>query len=260
MMEENNRKGPGIFYAVVGVATLVVAIIGATFAYFSATVDSSATPITGETIDLSTEALSVKAEKVSFDGAKAANPGLVPADMDDISTNLAKSVDGALKAKCEDANGNYTGCHVWRITVNSKQAVTAASVELALSVDTTSNDNWSYAVFTGEESLNETKTTGFTNVAMLASTPNAIGKIGTATAPLKLELNQGLGLSAGTVEGTPSKVVYLMVYLANTDNPQNNASDVENGGTDETATYTGTVTLNAAGEGGEVKATFTATA
>ena len=37
-MEENNRKGPGVFYAVVGVATLVVAIIGATFAYFTATV------------------------------------------------------------------------------------------------------------------------------------------------------------------------------------------------------------------------------
>lgn len=36
-MGEENRKGPGIFYAVIGVATLVVAIIGATFAYFTAT-------------------------------------------------------------------------------------------------------------------------------------------------------------------------------------------------------------------------------
>ena len=42
-MDENNRKGPGIFYAVVGVATLVVAIIGATFAYFSAS-KSAAVP------------------------------------------------------------------------------------------------------------------------------------------------------------------------------------------------------------------------
>ena len=33
-MENNN--GRGIFYGVIGVATLVVAIIGATFAYFSA--------------------------------------------------------------------------------------------------------------------------------------------------------------------------------------------------------------------------------
>ena len=42
-MDENNRKGPGIFYAVVGVATLVVAIIGATFAYFSATATNNDT-------------------------------------------------------------------------------------------------------------------------------------------------------------------------------------------------------------------------
>ena len=35
-MENNN--GRGIFYGVIGVATLVVAIIGATFAYFSASV------------------------------------------------------------------------------------------------------------------------------------------------------------------------------------------------------------------------------
>ena len=44
-----NRKGSGIFLGVVSVATLVVAIIGATFAYFSASVSSnegaiSATP------------------------------------------------------------------------------------------------------------------------------------------------------------------------------------------------------------------------
>ena len=31
-----NKNGQGIFYGVIGVATLVVAIIGATFAYFSA--------------------------------------------------------------------------------------------------------------------------------------------------------------------------------------------------------------------------------
>ena len=31
-----NKSGQGIFYGVIGVATLVVAIIGATFAYFSA--------------------------------------------------------------------------------------------------------------------------------------------------------------------------------------------------------------------------------
>jgi len=38
---ENNRKGNGIFLGIVSVATLVVAIIGATFAYFSASTQSN---------------------------------------------------------------------------------------------------------------------------------------------------------------------------------------------------------------------------
>ena len=38
---ENNNNGRGIFYGVIGVATLVVAVIGATFAYFSASISSA---------------------------------------------------------------------------------------------------------------------------------------------------------------------------------------------------------------------------
>ena len=52
MNEENNRKGPGVFYAVVGVATLVVAIIGATFAYFSAQASTKDGDISGGTSDV----------------------------------------------------------------------------------------------------------------------------------------------------------------------------------------------------------------
>lgn len=38
---ENKNNGKGIFYGVIGVATLIVAIIGATFAYFTATAGSN---------------------------------------------------------------------------------------------------------------------------------------------------------------------------------------------------------------------------
>ena len=49
-MENNNRNnGRGIFYGVIGVATLVVAIIGATFAYFSASVTGINNMETGST-------------------------------------------------------------------------------------------------------------------------------------------------------------------------------------------------------------------
>lgn len=39
----NDNKGQTIFLSVIGIATLLVAIVGATFAWFSATVDDSAT-------------------------------------------------------------------------------------------------------------------------------------------------------------------------------------------------------------------------
>ena len=39
MNERNNGKG--VFYGVIGVATLVVAIIGATFAYFTASASNN---------------------------------------------------------------------------------------------------------------------------------------------------------------------------------------------------------------------------
>ena len=51
-MKEQKNNGRGIFYGVIGVATLVVAIIGATFAYFTATA-TNATNITGNMASVS---------------------------------------------------------------------------------------------------------------------------------------------------------------------------------------------------------------
>ena len=76
---ENNGKG--IFYGVIGVATLIVAIIGATFAYFSATVSGNGSDITGTTLNVSGTALSLEVNKVTFSGTTAPSNDLVPADM-----------------------------------------------------------------------------------------------------------------------------------------------------------------------------------
>ena len=64
---EENRKGTGVFYAVVGVATLVVAIIGATFAYFSASATNDS-DVTGTTA--SGASLAIAISKVSAAGTE----------------------------------------------------------------------------------------------------------------------------------------------------------------------------------------------
>ena len=124
-MEENNRKGPGVFYAVVGVATLVVAIIGATFAYFSAQATASGSDITGGTNNDLASALSVTVTRVNQTPKTVASIDLVPANID----GKLESVNNAVKANCE-ANG-YTGCHLYKIEAQSTQTVANASIILS---------------------------------------------------------------------------------------------------------------------------------
>ena len=105
-MEENNRKGSGVFYAVVGVATLVVAIIGATFAFFSASATNDS-DVTGTTATGAN--LSLTVTRVS-DTATATN--MVP--MND--TDLQKGVTGEGGKSCVDKNGN-TVCQVYKVNI-----------------------------------------------------------------------------------------------------------------------------------------------
>ena len=78
-----NKNGQGIFYGVIGVATLVVAIIGATFAYFSAAGSVNyAQNIAGGTNDQLSGALSATVEKIDLQTASGvASDNLVPTNL-----------------------------------------------------------------------------------------------------------------------------------------------------------------------------------
>ena len=266
-MEENNRKGPGIFYAVVGVATLVVAIIGATFAFFSASANAGdgSEDIEGGTNNALANALELNVYKLDWtDKGGAASNDLVPADFGGTTGTAGtprdlkiQEVQGALNAKCV-ADG-YTGCHLWKIEATAAQTVDEANILLNLSVDADVPDNWRYAVFTatgdtvvGDVTDPKLTVTGFSSVA---------GAQGTLkTAVTNLDIHNGAKMTQGTVTTDPdtgvitkvdavSNYYYLLVYLANIESSQNET-------TSETGTYEGTVTLQAMG--GEVKATFQA--
>ena len=129
---ENNGKG--IFYGVIGVATLIVAIIGATFAYFTATASNSTT-IQGNAASVG---LNLTVEKVS-DGTK----GLVP----QLGTALTSAMKGVDKQptgndSCIDANGN-TVCQVYKITVqNTGTAESKLNGTLDLTKGSITNLKW----------------------------------------------------------------------------------------------------------------------
>lgn len=226
---ENNGKG--IFYGVIGVATLIVAIIGATFAYFTAT-NTNAGTIAGTAatagLDLSVTAV---------DGyTSTTNPNLVP--------QLTSTIGTASSAtnKCVDGNGN-TVCKVYEVTVGNKgtSAVTIAGT-ITFSGGTYANLKWGKA----------NEVTGFT------ATNSAYTALGTSPDTdilVDLKATGTVGTTQLTSTGTSGSTYtfYIIVYIAETTGEQN---------TTDTGTFQGTVTFNSASADGTatsgVTSTFTA--
>ena len=255
-----NRNGRGIFLGVVSVATLIVAIIGATFAYFSASISSNNGEISGSTLDLSDSALSLSVTKLTTEQLGGSLPtnmqNLVPAVLIETQPGYA----AAVTQHCE--NAGYTGCHVYEIDVNSANALDSATLLASLTLTgagtgTKVDTNWSYALLQKASADIHTP---------VATSPYA--------APTLTQLKTGKDAAAEPAAATVHRFAsgatqelvtegltsghtyyYLVVYLLNTSGSQNNVAGDGSPVTDETGAYSGIVTLKAAG--GQVKATFT---
>lgn len=122
-MENNNNNGRGIFYGVIGVATLVVAVIGATFAYFSASISSDNNAIAAGSTTLALDFSQV------ITGIKS---NLIPVDetMDSFATGGYVGID---PTDCIDDNGNEF-CSVYQLTVTNPSETTAQQVYARIDV------------------------------------------------------------------------------------------------------------------------------
>ena len=252
-----NKNGQGIFLGVVGVATLVVAIIGATFAFFSAQAQSGANDLKGGTLDIASSALKLEVKRVKFTDAASNNENLVPADfgasVDSTKGNSATAtgIGYALSHKCQ--TGSYTGCHVYRISAIAGDDLADVSLNLTtLTVTTAAGDgtktDWKYALFTASETA-----TGEGSAATYALSSPALVNVTNAQGAFDLPASVNMH-TAGTLTKDQEQVYYLIVYLNNETSSQNTPSDANNG----TGTYQGSVTLKV-GQG-EVNATFTSAA
>lgn len=241
-MREENKKGSNTLYAAIGVATLIVAIIGATFAYFSASATSTGDAITGQTDNDLASALSLTVEKVAFENANATSANLVP-------TNLEATLNGvnsAVTSKC--VSNGYTGCHLYKITALSTKDLANASVRLtALNVDAKDTASWKYIIYKNDGSSNsatELVAGGASDFATFNTTYVGPDKNG-------FDMNANGAISANT-----PAYYYLMIYLANKADNVQNPSDKENEHSG-TGTYNGTVSMDVLG--GKVVATFSNT-
>lgn len=118
-MDMENKRGSGIFLGVVAVATLIVAIIGATFAYFSITAQSDAGAVNLTAYEFNAS-LSVRqvwpATAETFKGLIPLNPtGAVTGyTTGDNGTNLLYAINEA-EHRCVDTAG-YQVCAVYELT------------------------------------------------------------------------------------------------------------------------------------------------
>ncbi len=131
--KEEKKKGFVFFYVVIGVATLIIAIIGASFAYFSANAvpGDDSDPIEGYAAKAG---LSLKITRLST----GATGGLIPLNTGDLQKAVTGTPAGS-PVQCVDDNGN-TVCQIYSIEVTNgdstkSYAATAVNGTLDLQPD-----------------------------------------------------------------------------------------------------------------------------
>lgn len=241
-----NKKGQGIFLGVVGVATLVVAIIGATFAYFSASTTGGAGEIQGQTLG-GTEggALQLAVSKISWDETGASSNDLVPTNLS--STTFQNAVTNKCVAEAgEGDTTKYTGCHFYRIVATAGSDIASANLKLTeFKLDNvTVKSDWNYALFETSDAKDATTYTLGNPVSAATGTGEVVKVAG--------DTNAKAVFSSTAMTKNVSKVYYMLVYVANDGAVQNDGKE-----NDATGSYTGEFTLEAAG-GSKAQATFTA--
>ena len=116
-----NRKASGIFLGVVSVATLIVAIIGATFAYFSVSVTGDSTVNVGAYEFSATMSISQIYPRTATDGIIPMNASTA-LTFDGVqegvnNTNLLYAINSA-ENRCIDSNGHQV-CAVYKVVINN---------------------------------------------------------------------------------------------------------------------------------------------
>ena len=239
---ENNGKG--IFYGVIGVATLIVAIIGATFAYFSAQEENTET-VRGTaaqakislTVEKLTEITTTTVEPEGEEGepttTTTTNYGVMVPQLDAYINDAVAGSDEY--GSCIDTTGNVV-CQVYKITVrNDGNAVANLNGFITLTAVTDGAiTNLKWAVKAAE-------TDNFGEGSYAISTENANNIEGNNT------IGSDLLASNLILEKETEEDYYVVVWISETGAAQ---EDYDHG------SFTGTVTFNSA-SGTGLTSTFT---
>lgn len=235
-----NKKGSGIFLGVVSVATLVVAIIGATFAYFSASASSNEGAIGATAYEFNVKVTNIK---MIQPGNVDNLGGIIP-----MNVNTQVSGKGMLlyalndaAQKCVDSN-NYQVCALYEATLSNGGS---KAVTLNLAVKTDTNEAGS-----GGEAFSDL-TFQALNGTTDAYTLNGDAKTLMTTAGQSVDIT---GVTVNIPEKTTDYKHYFVVYLNEPRNEEN--TDEKDQSKQMGAKYTGSLVYTTSQGGNTLTGTF----
>lgn len=235
-----NSKGRGIFLGVVSVATLIVAIIGATFAWFSASVSS------GEN-DVNLTAYQFDADltvKRVFPTDENASKKIIPFVPDKVlregQGNETNNMNYALNEatdKCVDSSG-YLVCSLYKITVTNNGSDAIELDGTVTTIETTPTETGTTLTANGDLkaqiiSYADGKYTYTHNLSKALALPNTVSGSG------KLIMDPAT-LTVGATSGANTAEIYVLVWLNDS---------AENQSTMMGASYKGQFIFSAVGMG-----------
>ena len=240
-----NRKGSGIFLGIVSIATLIVAIIGATFAYFSATTVSNEDAVNLTAYEFK---LSLSVNPVYPEGASSLIPlnptTVIPNAPENNNTNLLYALNEATKP-CIDDNGLQV-CALYEVIIENRAV---NSIVLSGQLKTKSN------VASAEEGREPFSNLTYQAVSGSASSKTL--KLEGAPVTIKAEVDQTIDIADVRVEGATigedDEIIpgegrtYVLIYL----------NDHEDQSKEMGASFTGQLIYSSKdGSGNELTGTF----
>ncbi len=211
-----NSKGRGIFLGVVSVATLIVAIIGATFAWFSASVGSGKNDVNLTAYQFDAE---LTVDRV-FPTAENASKKIIPFVPDkvlregqgDQTNNMNYALNEATN-KCVDSSG-YLVCSLYKITVTNNGSDAIELDGTVTTIETTPTETGTTLTANGDLkaqiiSYAEGKYTYTHNLSKALALPNTVKGSG------KLIMDPAT-LTVGATPGANTAELYVLVWLNDT--------------------------------------------
>ncbi|CDE95005.1 unknown [Clostridium sp. CAG:914] len=244
-----NSKGRGIFLGVVSVATLIVAIIGATFAWFSASVNSGENDVNLTAYQFDAE---LTVDRVFPTTDENASKKIIPFVPDKVlregQGNETNNMNYALNEatdKCVDSSG-YLVCSLYKITVTNNGSDAIELDGTVTTMETTPTETGTTMTANGDLkaqiiSYAEGKYTYTHNLSKALALPNTVSGSG------KLIMDPAT-LTVGATPGANTAELYVLVWL--NDSTENQSSMMG-------ASYKGQFIFSAVGMGTGNKLTGT---